>query len=62
MVSLEELDAAPVPHDANRRLALDQLTQLIQRLKPMDRQVILAWLEGRLENRPHNSGVERNGG
>jgi RNA polymerase sigma-70 factor, ECF subfamily len=46
MASLEEIDAMPVPHDADRRMALDQLTQLIQRLKPMDRQVILAWLEG----------------
>jgi RNA polymerase sigma-70 factor (ECF subfamily) len=46
MVSLEELDPTPVPDDADRRMALDQLTQLIQRLKPMDRQVILAWLEG----------------
>jgi RNA polymerase sigma-70 factor (ECF subfamily) len=46
MVSLEELDATPVPSDADRRMALARLTQLIQRLKPMDRQVILAWLEG----------------
>jgi RNA polymerase sigma-70 factor, ECF subfamily len=46
MVSLEEIDALPAPHDADRRMALDQLTQLIQRLKPIDRQVILAWLEG----------------
>ena len=46
MVSLEEIDALPAPHDADRRMALDHLTQLIQRLKPMDRQVILAWLEG----------------
>jgi RNA polymerase sigma-70 factor (ECF subfamily) len=46
MVSIEELDAAPVPQDADRRMALDHIAQLIQRLKPMDRQVILAWLEG----------------
>ena len=49
MLSLEELDALPAPQDVNhadRRSALDRLTQLIQRLKPMDRQVILAWLEG----------------
>jgi RNA polymerase sigma-70 factor (ECF subfamily) len=46
MVSIEELDATPVPNDADRRVALARLTQLIQRLKPMDRQVILAWLEG----------------
>lgn len=45
-VSLEEMEAIPVSHDADRRIALDRLTQLIQRLKPVDRQVILAWLEG----------------
>lgn len=46
MVSLEEMDAMPVPHDADRHMALERLTKLIQSLRPMDRQVILAWLEG----------------
>lgn len=46
MVSLEEIDAISVPHDVDRRIALERLTQLIQRLRPIDRQVILAWLEG----------------
>ena len=46
MVSLEELDAMAVPRDCDRNIALDELTRLIQRLKPLDRQVILAWLEG----------------
>ena len=46
LVSLEELDATPVPHDADRRMALDRLTQLVQRLEPRDREVILAYLEG----------------
>jgi RNA polymerase sigma-70 factor (ECF subfamily) len=46
LVSLEEVDAMPVPPDADRRMALDRLTELIQRLKPLDREVILAWLEG----------------
>ena len=46
LVSLEELDAMPVPPDADRRLALDRLTQLVQRLEPRDREVILAYLEG----------------
>jgi len=46
LVSLDELAEMPVPPDADRRLALDRLTQLIQRLKPLDRQVILAYLEG----------------
>lgn len=46
LVSLEELDATPVPPDADRRMALEQLTQLVQRLEPRDREVILAYLEG----------------
>ena len=46
LVSLEELDAMPVPPDVDRRLALDRLTQLVQRLEPRDREVILAYLEG----------------
>jgi RNA polymerase sigma-70 factor (ECF subfamily) len=46
LVSLEELDATPVPPDADRRLALDQLTHLVQRLELRDREVILAYLEG----------------
>ena len=46
LLSIEELDATPVPSDADRRMDLDRLTQLIQRLKPLDREVILAYLEG----------------
>lgn len=46
LVSLDELDAMPVLPDADRHIVLDRLTQLIQRLKPIDRQVILAYLEG----------------
>jgi RNA polymerase sigma-70 factor, ECF subfamily len=46
MVSLAELDAIPVPQDSDRRMAIDHIMQLIHRLKPLDRQVILAWLEG----------------
>ena len=46
IVTLEELHAVPVPNEADRHMALERLTQLIQRLKPLDRQVILAWLEG----------------
>jgi RNA polymerase sigma-70 factor, ECF subfamily len=46
LVSLEELDTTPVPHDADRRMALERLTQLVQRLEPRDREVILAYLEG----------------
>jgi RNA polymerase sigma-70 factor (ECF subfamily) len=46
LVSLEEVEATPVPPDADRRLALDRLTHLVQQLEPRDRQVILAYLEG----------------
>jgi RNA polymerase sigma-70 factor (ECF subfamily) len=50
LVSLEDLDTLP-DGDAgevalNRARALERLLQLIQRLKPLDRQVILSYLEG----------------
>ena len=40
LVSLEEVEMGPVPPDANRRLDLQRLTHLVQRLKPEDREVI----------------------
>jgi RNA polymerase sigma-70 factor (ECF subfamily) len=46
LVNLEELDAMRVPPDADRRVALERLTQLVQSLEPRDREVILAYLEG----------------
>jgi RNA polymerase sigma-70 factor (ECF subfamily) len=48
LVSLEELEHLPDPAapDAGRRQALDRLLTLVQRLKPLDRQVILSYLEG----------------
>jgi RNA polymerase sigma-70 factor (ECF subfamily) len=49
-VSLAELDALPAGDDteraAERRLALSQLLALVHRLAPVDRQVILMYLEG----------------
>ena len=48
-VSLEELDELPSsPRDAgaDRSHALARLLELIHRLKPIDRQVILSYLEG----------------
>ena len=45
LVSLE-VEMVPVPPDADRRLALQRLTHSVQRLKPEDREVILAYLEG----------------
>jgi RNA polymerase sigma-70 factor (ECF subfamily) len=49
LVSLEDLemlpDKAEGSNDADRRLNLDRLSALIQRLKPVDRQVIVSYLE-----------------
>ena len=49
LVSLEEVDAAPAKSeselDVDQRQALDRLLGLVQRLKPLDRQVILSYLE-----------------
>lgn len=50
LVALEELDNLPDansgPDAADRSHALDRLLALIQRLKPLDRHVILSYLEG----------------
>lgn len=46
MVSLDEVEALPIEPETDRKIALNQLTDLIRRLKPVDRQVILAWLDG----------------
>jgi RNA polymerase sigma-70 factor (ECF subfamily) len=49
-VSLDEIDAMPSTHDTeaqtDRRQALAQLFALIHRLEPLERQVILLYLEG----------------
>ena len=49
LVSLEELELLPDKADAqsaaNRRMDLNRLSALIQRLKPLDRQVIVSYLE-----------------
>jgi RNA polymerase sigma-70 factor, ECF subfamily len=50
LVSLEELEAFPDKEQAQvgaeQRINLTRLSMLIQRLKPLDRQVIVCWLEG----------------
>jgi RNA polymerase sigma-70 factor (ECF subfamily) len=50
LVSVEELESAPDPlapeAAASDREALDRLLELIHALKPLDRQVILSYLEG----------------
>ena len=50
LVSIEEIDALPGGHEpevsAGRAQALERLLALIQRLNPLDRQVILSYLEG----------------
>ena len=49
LVSLEELDILPDKADAqsaaNRQMDLNRLSELIQRPKPLDRQVIVSYLE-----------------
>ncbi|MGI8744196.1 MAG: RNA polymerase sigma factor [Bryobacteraceae bacterium] len=49
LVSLEELEMLPDKAEgqlaANQRIDLDRLSALIQRLKPLDRQVIVSYLE-----------------
>jgi RNA polymerase sigma-70 factor (ECF subfamily) len=48
-VTLEQLEILPDTNEpssaADRRLNLDRLSALIQRLKPLDRQVIVCYLE-----------------
>lgn len=49
LVSLEEIEALPDrtegPLAADKRISLERLFGLIQRLKPLDRQVIVSYLE-----------------
>jgi RNA polymerase sigma-70 factor (ECF subfamily) len=49
LVTLEEVETAPDPTDhqrnAEERMALERLLQLIHSLRPMDRQVMLLYLE-----------------
>jgi RNA polymerase sigma-70 factor (ECF subfamily) len=50
LISLEQLEAIPEHTDLGRsaeeRIALDRLMELIHRLKPFDRQLMLLYLEG----------------
>jgi RNA polymerase sigma-70 factor (ECF subfamily) len=50
MVGLEALEALPAggdpEHDFDRRHTLEELLKMIQMLKPLDRQVMLSYLEG----------------
>ena len=50
LVTLEELDAMPAKDESepatDRRIALERLAALIQQLKPLDRHVMVSWLEG----------------
>jgi RNA polymerase sigma-70 factor (ECF subfamily) len=49
LVSLEELESIPDKHrgqvDSDRRMNLERLSRLVQQLKPLDRQVIVSYLE-----------------
>jgi RNA polymerase sigma-70 factor (ECF subfamily) len=50
LISLEEIECVPVPEDdliaLDRTTARERLFRLIHRLEPVDRQVILSYLEG----------------
>jgi len=46
LLSLEEVEPLQAPPDSDRQMALTQLMAMIQRLKPLDRQIILSWLDG----------------
>lgn len=50
LVSIDDVDVADnhskIEMLSDRRIALDRLTTLIQELKPLDRQVVLLFLEG----------------
>ena len=50
LVGLDELDETPAPSDTDRALdahrALERLQALVHRLKPLDRQLMLLYLEG----------------
>jgi len=46
LLSLDEIHVPPLEPDADRKVTLERLMDLIRRLKPLDRQVILAYLDG----------------
>src|SRR5579872_6142919 len=46
LLGLDEVESLVTEPDTDRKVALSRLTDLITRLKPFDRQVILAWLDG----------------
>src|SRR5581483_11760738 len=50
LIGLDEAESIADPTDhqrgAEQRIALDRLTHLIRRLRPLDRQVMLLYLEG----------------
>jgi RNA polymerase sigma-70 factor, ECF subfamily len=52
LVSIEHIESMPgsdgdqVEHSANQAQTLERLSTLIQRLKPLDRQIIVSYLEG----------------
>lgn len=45
-VSLEKAQSLPCAYDPDRHLVLERLMDLIHQLRPLDRQVILLYLEG----------------
>lgn len=45
LVGIEEIEAMPAPAPADNRHSLDRLAMLIRKLKPLDRQIIVLYLE-----------------
>jgi RNA polymerase sigma-70 factor, ECF subfamily len=46
LVSLEEVESLPGKQGTDETAAIEQLSAVIQRLKPLDRQIIVLYLEG----------------
>jgi len=46
LVSLEEVESLPGDQGTDETAAIEQLSAVIQRLKPLDRQIIVLYLEG----------------
>jgi RNA polymerase sigma-70 factor (ECF subfamily) len=46
LVSIESIETLPEVHQAHPADGLERLSGLIQRLKPLDRQIIVCYLEG----------------
>jgi RNA polymerase sigma-70 factor (ECF subfamily) len=46
LISLDEVPSLSCDPQSDTHMALEELMEMVQRLKPLDRQLILAWLDG----------------